>query len=253
MMRQAAAPVQSMAAPDEILTALAGGSFLVAAPAPTAAVPHGRLSCDDAELLRAVRAYLACRSRRSAPGDSERGSWEIFYEQYDPVIRRVVRSWRLSEADADDCVQEVWAELIAKLGDLGYDPQKGRFRSWLFTFARRKVSRFLRRKRRVLAQPLADPAKVADRDGDPTIASQRREAGEAVHRMLSALRGQVSDINYRVLHLRWIDGRSSTEIAAQVDMTQDQVRWRLQRMQRKLRKLIATRTCAHGTDAPPRR
>ena len=42
-------------------------------------------------------------------------------------------------------------------------------------------------------------------------------------------------------------------IAALVDMTHDQVRWRLHRMQRKLKKLIAAGTRADGPEAPPRR
>ena len=202
----------------------------------------------DLELLRAVQAYLSRRSRHSASDAAERGCWERFYRRYDPFIRRVVRAWQLSDADTDDCIQEVWAELITKLAGVNYDPRRGRLRSWLFTFVRRKVIRFLRRKSRHSAQSLADPAAMlVSRDCDPSTACQRQESRQLVRRMLAVLRTQVSDTNYQVFHLRWIDGRSSAEIAARVNLTQDQVHYRLGRLKRKLRTLIAPHVA--GNDA----
>ena len=270
MMRQAMTWVQGTPAPGELPSTYFGGSFLVAAAFRagnprrdrfqgtavftetvycTAALPaavESRASDDvDLELLRSVQAYLSRLGRRETPDAVERDAWQRFYNQHDPFIRRVVCTSlrkQTSDADADDCVQEVWAELVTKLAATSYDPRRGRFGSWLFSFVRRKVIRFLRRKSRHPAQSLADPAAaLAGRDGDPQTAYQRQEDRQLVHRMLAVLRGRVSDINYRILHLRWIEGRTTGEIAAMVNITQDQVRYRLGRMKRKLRALIAGR------------
>lgn len=215
----------------------------------TGAPPFGESSPPgdmDLELLKAVQIYLGRLGRPVAPGAAEHTCWERFYRQYDPLIRRLVRSWRLSDADTDDCIQEVWTELIAKLAEVDYNPQRGRFRSWLFTFVRRKVIRFTYRKSRHSNRSLADSeATLAGRDDDPSTACQRREDRQLVHRMLAVLRTRVSDTNYRVLHLRWIDGRSNAEIAARVNLTQDQVRYHLQRAKRKLRTLIAPHVAAN--------
>lgn len=211
---------------------------------PTAGGPPVAEDCpaDDVDLmlLKSVQAYLSHISQHPVPEVAQRGCWERFYQRYDPFIRRVVRSWHLPDADTDDCIQEVWAELITKLAGVDYDPRRGPFRSWLFTFVRRKVIRFIRGKSRHSSQSLADPAAtVAGRDDDPSTACQRQENRQLVRRMLAVLRTRVSETNYRILHLRWIDGRSNAEIAAVVDIKQDQVRYRLQRMKRKLRTLIA--------------
>jgi RNA polymerase sigma factor (sigma-70 family) len=210
----------------------------------TADAPPAAASCPrddvDLELLRAVQAYLGRLSHHPASDAADRGCWERFYRRYDHFIRRVVRAWHLSDADTEDCIQEVWAELITKLAGVDYDPRRGRLRSWLFTFVRRKVIRFLRRKSRHSTQSLTNPAAtLVSLDCDPSTACERQEDRQLVRRMLAVLRTQVSDTNYQVLHLRWIDGRSSAEIAAMVNLTRDQVHYRLGRMKRKLRTLIA--------------
>lgn len=269
MMRQAADWVPTKWAPEEISPGYFGGVRFTTRPAQPAPerLPAATMSIvvmggaavvteialrttspelshdADLEQLRGVQAHLRRLSRRLEPDDAERGCWQRFYERYDPLIRRVVRSSLRrgpSDADAEDCIQEVWAELITKLAELDYDPRRGQLSSWLFTFARRKVIRFLHRTSRHSARQLADPAAtLAGRDGDPSIACTRREDRELVRRKLAELRARVSDVNYQVLHLRWIDGRTSAEIAARVNLTQDQVRYRLGRMKRKLRILIA--------------
>jgi RNA polymerase sigma factor (sigma-70 family) len=210
--------------------------------------PHDDI---DLELLKAVQLYLSRLGRPMAPDATEHTCWERFYRQYDPLIRRVVRSWRLSDADTDDCIQEVWSELITKLAEVDYNPRRGRFGSWLFTFVRRKVIRFIRRKTRHSCRSLADcAAMVVGHDDDPLTACQRQEDRQLVRRMLAVLRTRVSDTNYRVLHLRWIDGRSNAEIAALVNLTQDQVRYHLKRMKRKFKALIAPRFAGDDASRP---
>ena len=57
---------------------------------------------------------------------------------------------------------------------------------------------------------------------------------------MEVLRTRVSEKSYRVVRLRWIEGRETPEIADDVDLTPDQVRYRLQRMKRKLQALLET-------------
>lgn len=196
---------------------------------------------DDLDLLlfRTVQRYLTRLSEGERPDSTERDRWEQFYRQFDPYVRRLVKAWRLPAADTDDVVQEIWGDLVTRLTGLNYDPRRGRFHAWLFTLVRRKVIRFLQRRSRHSVQQLLDPAEALTQDdGDPVAACLRQENRRLVRRMLAVLRTSVSDTNYQVLHLRWIDGRSSADIAAQVHISPDQVRYRLTRMKRKLRTLL---------------
>lgn len=199
------------------------------------------LARDDVDMLlfRIVQRYLTRLSEGERPDSTERDRWEQFYRQFDPYVRRLVKAWRLPAADTDDVVQEIWADLVTRLTGLNYDPRRGRLHAWLFTFVRRKVIRFLQRKSRHSVQQLLDPAESLTKDdGDPAAACLRQENRRLVRRTLAVLRTRISDTNYQVLHLRWIDGRSSADIAAQVNISPDQVRYRLTRMKRKLRTLL---------------
>jgi RNA polymerase sigma-70 factor (ECF subfamily) len=192
------------------------------------------------EQLRQTQDYLRSRSARSAAAEPSRQCWEAFYARYDPLVRRTVEAWRMPRADAEDCIQEIWTEIVGKLSKLDFDPRRGRLRSWLYTLVRRKMIRHLRRRKREAPRSTTDPATLDGGPGaDPSLVCLRRENRELVHRTLEELRRRVSEQNYRVVHLRWIDGRGAAEIAGEVDLTQEQVRYRLRRMKRKLRGLLA--------------
>jgi RNA polymerase sigma factor (sigma-70 family) len=51
----------------------------------------------------------------------------------------------------------------------------------------------------------------------------------------------VSARSYQVVVLRWVEGRSVSEIAASLKITPEQVRYRHHRMMEKLRSLVARR------------
>ncbi len=196
----------------------------------------GNAEAEIQELLAAQR-YL--RSRGVASEAAGLGPWEPFYRRYDPKIQRMVRAWRLTPADVDDCVQEVWAELVAKLAEFQFDPARGPFKAWLATVVRRKVIGYLRRRGRDVCVPLADePSLPARGPSDPVATAERRERRRLVRRGLSALRRRVSAENYRIMRLRWIEGRSTRQVADELRISEPQVRYRLHRMKGKLRSLL---------------
>ena len=76
------------------------------------------------------------------------GAWREFAEVYGPLIHRFARNQGLQDADAADLAQEVLYAVAGAIGRLNYDRQLGRFRGWLLTVARSKLSNlFARRKR----------------------------------------------------------------------------------------------------------
>lgn len=195
-----------------------------------------------AKSIRAARDYLQSPAdRRTEPDSDSRRSWEEFYTICDPLIRRIVQTWRIPRSDVDDCVQEVWMEVAGPSGLSGYDPRRGSFEAWLFTLIRRKVGRHVRGASRQPVVGLFDSAARRDPATDPVDAFQRREDRELVRHALEVLRTRVSEKSYRVVRLRWIEGRETPEIADDVNLTPDQVRYRLQRMKRKLQSLLETR------------
>jgi RNA polymerase sigma-70 factor (ECF subfamily) len=67
-------------------------------------------------------------------------AWREFVDLYVPVIYGYLRKQGLQDADAVDLAQEVLSAVAGAVGRLEYDPQRGAFRSWLFTVVRRKLA-----------------------------------------------------------------------------------------------------------------
>lgn len=101
----------------------------------------------DRELLN------ACRK-----GDES--SWEVLVDRYQRLIYAIPRRAGLSEDQASEVFQEVFATLLQKLDDI-MDPD--RLHAWLVTTARRKTWRLMSKER------LLHPVKTGDEERDEEL------------------------------------------------------------------------------------
>jgi RNA polymerase sigma factor (sigma-70 family) len=70
----------------------------------------------------------------------DKQAWFDFVDLYSPVVYGFARRQGLQDADAADLVQEVLRSVARSLAC--FDPQKGRFRSWLMAVVRHRLSEF---------------------------------------------------------------------------------------------------------------
>jgi len=75
-------------------------------------------------------------------------AWEQFVEVYTPLIYGFCRQRGLQDADAADVSQEVMRAVARTIGRFEYDPERGRFRTWLLTITRNKLRSFLAEQKR---------------------------------------------------------------------------------------------------------
>jgi RNA polymerase sigma factor (sigma-70 family) len=75
----------------------------------------------------------------------DRRSWREFVEIYTPLLYNYFRARGLQEADAADLGQEVMRSVAGAIARFDYDPDKGTFRSWLYTIARNKLNTFFKK------------------------------------------------------------------------------------------------------------
>ena len=202
----------------------------------------GPCPADDSCLLRRVQAYLRLPSHIHSSGSPLDRCWNEFYRRHAASVRRILRTTTMSQTDQADCAQEVWAELIDLLAGCTRPAiaLPRHFRAWLWTFTRRKAARLLTNRSRL---PLFLPAAVIDqsvshRDSNPYPAPQQQEDAQRVRRILALCRCHASETTYQAFYLRWVLGLDTRQIAENLELSPDQVRWRQKRIIRKLREIL---------------
>ena len=208
------------------------------ATAPTTAA-HESAPPDDHQLVEAVRAYLACLAGGTCPSPAQAAAWDAFYRTYAPVVVGLAEAWSGAAGPADDEVQVVWQVVVSRLASFRPDPARGPFRAWLMIVARRRlIDRHRGDARRLHAARWDEPpVHLAGREPDPAVACEREDERAFASALLARLRGRVSPLSYRVLHLRSIDELAVAEVARLVGLTDEQVRVRHHRMLGQLRRL----------------
>jgi RNA polymerase sigma factor (sigma-70 family) len=213
-------------------------------------------ACDDLDEagIDAIKAYLDHRSRGAEPSPALVEAWNTFYHLYAPRLRAFLKRWALSEADRNDCLQDIWQEVVARLGRFVHDPGRARLSTWLMTLARNKAVDAIRGRRRHAVESLGESEAIAamDRGTDPAAEYERHRILAQVRNVLAELSGRVSPTSFQVMHLRWIEGRTTSEVAAALALTPGQVRFRTHRMKRKVRDLLE-RSMIRDARPPARR
>jgi len=170
-------------------------------------------------------------------------AWKEFHTATDPTIRAFAARFFKSSSDVDDCGQEVWMDLVKNLPDFDFDQSRGRFTSWLFTIVRNKAADIARRSARRPAEPISAAVDQADQDAEsPTDSLERKAAIDSVRAALDKLKFGTSPENYRLLHMRHIEGRDVADVAEELGISPSQVWAREHRLKGKLRKMLAGRT-----------
>ena len=112
------------------------------------------------------------RTLREARSGVDDVAWARFVDLYGPVVHHLVRllSPGISDADTDDAVQDVFVKLVDILRSGAYDPEKGKFRTYLSTLVRRLlIDRYreavARRRDRQVEIEVAEEIAVADDPG----------------------------------------------------------------------------------------
>jgi RNA polymerase sigma-70 factor (ECF subfamily) len=164
--------------------------------------------------------------------------WNRFVELYTPVLVAWARHAGLRPEEALDLVQDVMLTLLQKLPEFEYDPQR-RFRSWLKTLL---MNKWRDRLRRLAAAPAAGAAGLSD-------VPQAADAGEAfwehehrqllVRRALEIMQTDFADATWRACWLTVVEGRSASEAARELEITENAVYIARHRVLQRLREELA--------------
>ena len=112
-----------------------------------------------------TRSSLIQRLKATINGES----WEEFFHTYWELIYNVARRAGLSEADAQDIVQETILKVHNSLDRFEYNRKRGTFKGWLRTVTRSRLNDFFKKQQRrpALNQPLEEAADELQNLEDP--------------------------------------------------------------------------------------
>ena len=133
-------------------------------------------------------------TRSAARGDER--AWCELVARFDPMLRRVVRGYRLDDADVEDVVQATWIRAFRSLDRLNEPAAIG---GWLAITARRESLRTLQRGVREfpVEEPLHADQAVAH---TPETVALERERRTAVRDAVLRLPGRQRELLATMLH-----------------------------------------------------
>ena len=190
------------------------------------------------DLLVSVREFLRLQllGLKSEPRDTD--AWDEFFAIYDAMIRRFAGAAGFRGHELDECVQEVWIAVLEHLETFEIDPERGRFRTWLYQVVRSKATDLLRRKNRGAKVSLSDSSELVDAATErPTDRLDRLWEQQLFQVLLDDLRQRVTEESFAIFEAHLVREEGYDVIAERHGVTPGSARTRYHRTLQKFRTL----------------
>ena len=140
-------------------------------------------------------------------------AWTEFFHLYGSPILHYGRRLGLRHEEAKDVLQATLAELVRVMPTFEYQPERGRFRGFLFTIVHRQACAHWRRERR-RPETVAAPVEIVDPSTDQEVEQRWRES--LLDAAIDDLRRSpgVSARDLAVFVAYAVEGVSAEEVAA---------------------------------------
>jgi RNA polymerase sigma-70 factor (ECF subfamily) len=164
-------------------------------------------------------------------------AWSRFVELYTPLLFFWSRRLGLSPQDAEDLVQDVFADLIQKLPDFTYNEQKS-FRGWLRKIVINKWND--RQRRRQLPRAGGEEANallLSAAENSPFWEGEHRQF--LVHRALEVMQADFEPTTWKAFLAFVVEGKTGFQVAAELGISEGAVYVAKCRVLRRLRQELS--------------
>lgn len=175
---------------------------------------YNRLPFEEgSESMDTTRASLLIRIR----DPKNHSAWSQFDAIYRPLLRRLCRARGLGDSTADDIVQQCMAKVHQHIAGFEYDPDKGRFKSWLHTMAIRLIQNYYNRLKERDATTSAFNQKEAA-DDLPDEQFEKLWMEEHLAFCLESIRVEIGAQSYEAFRLYVLKEMPADEVSRQLGM-----------------------------------
>lgn len=134
---------------------------------------------------------------------SDRRTWQEFFDTYGKLIYSVARRSGLSDAEAQDAVQETIITVARKIDKLRYDPSVGSFKGWLLHITRWRIADQFRRREPAVGAPdesgrTAAIDRVADEGFDIETAWDEEWRGRLLEAAMDRVKRRVDPRQFQI-------------------------------------------------------
>ena len=171
-------------------------------------------------------------------------AWSQFVDIYGPLIYRFGRRKGLQDADATDLMQDVLSQVSQSIAKFNYNPEIGKFRSWLFVVASNSLSKSVRKAKR---QPLGSGrSEVADlieqipSNEDENAIWEKEYRDHLFGWACDQIQNQFNESTWKAFTQTAIQGKKPADVANELGISVGAVYIARTRVTKKLKDRIAT-------------
>lgn len=166
---------------------------------------------------------------------ADAAAWERLVTLYTPLVASWYRRWGIPQQDIVDVLQEVFSAVAAHLGRFRKDRPGDTFRGWLMVIARSKAMDYFKSRSRepvatggteasLQLQNIRDPGRNLVLEPDMTDAEDDMVFNDILLRALESIREEFHDRTWQAFWKVVVEGRSASDVAADLEMKPGTVR-----------------------------
>lgn len=204
-----------------------------------------RFKSTDHSMLLRVQGYLSSKSQK-LDSSTTTEQWDAFYESYSRIIQRFAAACGMQDSDVDECSQEVWVAVVDGLNKFEHNPERARFRSWLYRIVSNKAADIVRTRTKHAAISLNDSNRsFALKDSGQAIQLKDLDAAwrnELLREALIRLKDSNRERDYNIFIRRTVKNNPAADVADQHEMTDGAVRVVDHRLRKQLQSILKSLT-----------
>lgn len=162
--------------------------------------------------------------------NQDRAAFSRFFRHFAPLIKAfALAGSSLSASHADELVQEVMLKVWQKAG--GFNPEKAAASTWIYTIARNCRTDMFRRLQKFDTPLAADDLNIEMEEEEPFTVLHNRRGSDRVRELM----GQLPPDQAQILAKVYMEGKSHSEAAGELDLplgtVKSRVRLAIQKLQ----------------------